>query len=74
MTVRKHPFMRSARVLAASALVALALVFGSTGCSRPDPNPAVKITGDPATANPAPAAPQTTTTTATPTTLYYGAQ
>ena len=66
--------MRSARVLAGSASVALALVIGTSGCSRPDLNPAVRITGDPKVANPALPATSTTTTTAVPTTLYYNAK
>lgn len=66
--------MRSARVLVGSASVALALAIGTSGCSRPDINPAVRITGDPQVANPAPPATSTTTTTGVPTTLYYNAK
>ena len=72
--VSEHSPMRSARVIAASASVALALVIGTSGCSRPDLNPAVRITGDPQAANPAPPTTSSTTTTAVPTTLYYGAK
>ena len=64
---------RTLRTIAAS-LCAAVLLLGASGCSRPDANAPVKITGDPAEANPV--APSTTliTTTATPTTLFYGAQ
>lgn len=64
---------RTLRTIAAS-LCASVLLFGASACSRPDANAPVKITGDPAQANPV--APSTTliTTTAPPTTLFYGAQ
>ena len=64
---------RTPRTIAATLCASL-LLFGASACSRPDANAPVRITGDPAEANPA--APSTTliTTTATPTTLFYGAQ
>lgn len=56
-----------ALVLAASAAVGLA------GCSRPDANAPVRITGDKTEAIPATDATTTSTTTeAPPTTLFYG--
>jgi hypothetical protein len=65
---------RSLRTSAAASLCALALAIGASGCSRPELNAPVKITGDPAKANPPQSTTAVTTTTATPTTLYYGAK
>ena len=54
------------------ALVALALLLGAAGCSRPDPNPPMRVTGDPAEAIPTTAPTTTTSTSTTTTTMFYG--
>ena len=58
---------RTVVVVACSALVAL----GAAGCSKPDPNAPVRITGDPAKAVPPTSSTTSTTTSTTTTTLYY---
>jgi hypothetical protein len=57
------------RVATVSVMVALA--GGLAGCSQPDPNPPIVITGDPAAANPPVAETTTTSTSSTTTTLFY---
>jgi hypothetical protein len=54
-----------------TALVALAVLVGAVGCSRPDPNPPMRVTGDPADAVPTTEATSTTSTSTTTTTMYY---
>lgn len=56
------------RYLAAVAALAV-LVAG--GCSRPDPNPPVRITGDRDAAIPSTAPTSTTSTTVAPTTTFF---
>ena len=58
---------RTATIVACSVLVAL----GGAGCSKPDPNAPVRITGDPSKAVPPTSSTSTTTTSSTTTTLYY---
>jgi hypothetical protein len=65
--------MTNPRKLLASAVLVSAVVLGATGCSKPDPNPAVIVTGNPAAANP-PVAPTTTSTTTITSTTYFYAQ
>jgi hypothetical protein len=55
-----------------TALVALVVAFGAAGCSRPEANPPMKVTGDPAAAIPSTAPTTTTSTSTTTTTLFYG--
>ncbi len=55
----------------AAAVTALALATGLGACSRPDPNPPIKLTGDPQAANPSVVTPTTTTSTSTTTTLFH---
>ncbi len=63
--------MTNPRTLVGTVLLAGTVILGATGCSKPDVNPPVVVTGDPAKANP-PVAPTTTTSTSIPsTTLYY---
>ena len=63
--------MTNPRTLIGTALLAGTVILGATGCAKPDPNPPVVVTGDPAKANP-PVASTTTSTTSIPsTTLYY---
>jgi hypothetical protein len=63
--------MTKPRTLVGAALLAGAVILGATGCSQPDPNPPVVITGDPNKANPPVESTTTTTSTIPPTTLYY---
>lgn len=55
----------------ASVATLIALVLGGVGCSRPDPNPAPRITGNPAAANPPKLTTTTSTTSTTSTTLFW---
>jgi hypothetical protein len=55
----------------ASAAILIALVCGGTACSQPDPNPAPRITGNPAAANPPKLTTTTTSTSTTSTTLFW---
>ena len=63
--------MRSPRSVS-TALVALAVLIGAVGCSRPDPNPPMRVTGDPAEAIPSTVPTSTTSTSTTTTTMFYG--
>ena len=63
--------MTKPRRLLGTTLLAASIIVGVTACSKPDANPPVVITGDPAKANP-PIETTTTSTTAVPsTTLFY---
>ena len=55
-----------------TTLVALALLLGAAGCSRPDPNPPMVVTGDKNAAVPTTASTSTTSTSTTTTTMFYG--
>jgi hypothetical protein len=55
-----------------TALAALAVLAGAAGCSRPDPNPPVRVTGHPSQAIPEVATTTTTSTSTTTTTMFYG--
>jgi hypothetical protein len=55
-----------------TALVALAVAAGAAGCSRPEANAPMKVTGDPAEAIPSTVPTTTTSTSTTTTTLFYG--
>ncbi len=57
-------------------IAALVVVLGGTvaACSRPDPNPAIRVTGDPLAADPPTTVTTTTTTEAPTTTLYWSAE
>jgi hypothetical protein len=63
--------MTNPRTLVGAALIAGAVMLGATGCSQPDPNPPIVVTGNPADANPAGATTTTSTTSIPTTTLYY---
>lgn len=63
---RPRPFVR-----VATLGVAVVLAGGVAGCSEPDPDPPIVITGDPGAANPEGAETTTTSTTSTTTTLFY---
>jgi hypothetical protein len=63
--------MTNPRTLVGAALLAGTVILGATGCSHPDPNPPVVVTGDPAKANPPGVSTTTSTTTVPSTTLYY---
>lgn len=55
-----------------AVLLASSAALAFTGCSRPDPNPPVRITGDKTQAIPSTEPTTTTSTTVAPsTTLYY---
>ena len=54
-----------------TALVALALLIGAAGCSRPDPNPPMVVTGDKTAAVPTTVPATTTSTSTTTTTMFY---
>lgn len=58
-------------LVVASAATLIALVLGGTACSQPDPNPAPRITGNPAAANPPRLTTTTTTSSTTSTTLFW---
>lgn len=58
----------------AAAVSMVCLVGALAGCSRPDPNPAIRVTGDPDAAVPTTVETSTTTTSTTTTTLYYSAE
>ncbi|HKY13711.1 MAG TPA: hypothetical protein VJM33_02210 [Microthrixaceae bacterium] len=66
--------MTHLRTLVGPFVVAVALVCGITGCSRPEENPPLVVTGDPAAANPEHATTTAPTTTAPTTTLYYSGE
>jgi hypothetical protein len=63
--------VRSPRSLS-TALVALAVLLGAAGCSRPDPNPPLIVTGKQTEAIPATSSTTTTSTSTTTTTMFYG--
>jgi hypothetical protein len=69
--VEQHVGVISRRSRIGAAGLALALAAGLGACSRPDPNPPIKLTGDPQAAIPTEAPTTTSTTTTTTTTLYY---
>ena len=53
------------------AIVGLAVLAGTAGCARPDPNPPMRVTGDKSEAIPATSTTTSTSTSTTSTTLYY---
>jgi hypothetical protein len=59
------------RTLFAPLVVALAVLGGATGCSRPEQNAPLVVTGDPSAANPERATTTAAPTTTTTTTLFY---
>lgn len=64
---------RSTRARSVRAVVLAGLVVASAGCSRPDENPPIRITGDPDQAVPVTDPTTTTSTTVAPsTTLFWG--
>ena len=69
--LEQHVGVMTRRSRIGAAALALAVAGGLSACSHPDPNPPVKITGDPQAAMPSEAPTTTSTTTTTTTTLYY---
>jgi hypothetical protein len=70
---RSDQAMTNPRTLIGATMLAGALIIGATGCSQPDPNPPIVVTGNPALGNP-PGPPTTTTSTTIPTTTLYYAE
>lgn len=55
-----------------TALVALVALAGTASCSKPDPNPPMRVTGEPSAAVPEVPETTTTSTSTTTTTMFYG--
>lgn len=63
----------STRARSVRAVVLAGLVMATAGCSRPDVNPPIRVTGDPDQAVPVTDPTTTTSTTVAPsTTLFWG--
>ncbi len=54
-----------------SVLAVILVAVGATACTQPDPNPAVKFSGDKESAVPVTSTTAAPTTTVTTTTMYY---
>ena len=65
--------MTNPRNLIGTAVLAVALATVGAGCSKPDANPPVQYTGNPAKAIPPTSSTTSTTSSTTTTTLYYAA-
>ena len=69
--LEQHVGVMTRRSRIGAAVLALAVAGGLSACSHPDPNPPVKLTGDPQAAMPSESTTTTSTTTTTTTTLFY---
>lgn len=64
--------MSFTRTQIGSATLAAMLLFGAASCTEPDPDPPIRVSGDPGKAIPETTSTTSTTIPATTTTAYFG--